>query len=110
VGEYLGGNVDKLCAMGVQVAENYEGGPPEMIKDVLDQLPELLSGKYIEAALTTRPQFATRPLTSKEAQEGKQVGEIIIDPVTRQPRVLRHNIQMNLEGVISGPSEEGQPY
>lgn len=110
--EFLAENVDRVVAMGVELQGEY---PPEighhgMIRDIMEQLPKLLERKYIEASLTTREQYATRPLTQAEAEEGKTEGEVIIDPATRQPKVLRTNIQMNLEGIISGPSDSGNPY
>lgn len=110
--EFLAENVDRVVAMGVQLKAEY---PPElgahgMIQDIMEQLPGLIERKFFEAALTTREQIATRPLTQEEAAQGKTEGEPIIDPVTRQPRVLRTNIQMNLEGIISGPSDSGNPY
>lgn len=103
--DFLADNVDRVVAMGVQLAAEYppEVGAHGMIRDIMDQLPKLLERKYIEVALTTREQYATRPLTQDEAAEGKTEGEQIIDPVTRQPKVLRTNINMNLEGIISGP-------
>ena len=108
--EYLSGNVDKLVSMGVNLADEYASGPNEMIEDIMSQLPELLNRKYIEASLSTRQEFATRPLTAQQAAEGKTEGDIILDPATRQPKVLRHSIQMNLEGVIAGPSDEATPF
>jgi len=108
--DFLPANVEKLLELGAEVQDDYPGGPNEMILDLLNQLPDLLSHKYVEASLTSKPQFAHRPLTAKQASEGIKEGDIIIDPATKQPRILRMNVQMNLEGVIAGPSDEATPF
>ena len=109
VNDYLKANIEKCVTFGVTLREDY-ATPAELINDVIDQLVEILPQHVFEAALTTRSQFATRPLTQAEADEGKETGEIILDPATRQPKVLRSNIQMNLEGIIGGPYESNAAF
>ena len=107
--DYLPDNIVKLQELGVVLQADYPG-PHEMIADALAQLPKLIEHKVFETALTTRPNYARRPLTAEDIAAGITEGEILRDPATGKERILGHNVQMNLNGVCSPPRDANAPY